>query len=191
MNSLAREPIDVGIAIVVRRERAVTPTGGSGVKRGYEILITKRKANTVFPGSWELPGGKAEPGESAEACAARELWEEVGVRAEVIGRLSDVVHAYAHGTVRLRPCLCRVRPGSPAPANLHVAAHEWCGMGRLGEYEFPPANGAILAELRAALAAGFDVEKAEVIGSGPVVRSVRPGAHRAARGAPRGGRSGS
>jgi 8-oxo-dGTP diphosphatase len=28
---------------------------------------------------WELPGGHIEPGETAEAAARRELWEETGV----------------------------------------------------------------------------------------------------------------
>ena len=37
---------------------------------------------------WELPGGKLEPGESAEACVVREIEEELGVRATT-SRLAD------------------------------------------------------------------------------------------------------
>jgi len=38
--------------------------------------------------SWEMPEGGADPGESAEACARRELAEETGLRA---GRLTEIL----------------------------------------------------------------------------------------------------
>lgn len=37
---------------------------------------------------WELPGGKLEPGEDPRACVAREIEEELGLRATV-GRILD------------------------------------------------------------------------------------------------------
>jgi len=53
-----------------------------------KVLLTRRSDN----GQWCLPGGAMEPGESvAEACA-REVWEETGLRVEVlrlIGVYSD------------------------------------------------------------------------------------------------------
>jgi 8-oxo-dGTP pyrophosphatase MutT (NUDIX family) len=40
---------------------------------------------------WELPAGVLEPGEAPEACAARELTEETGLRAAEIGPLGTIV----------------------------------------------------------------------------------------------------
>ena len=50
-------------------------TEGTDALPGFEFLMVKnRKRN----GLWELPGGRAEPGETAEACARREFLEETG-----------------------------------------------------------------------------------------------------------------
>jgi 8-oxo-dGTP pyrophosphatase MutT (NUDIX family) len=57
------------------------------------FLLTRRAATLrAHARQWALPGGRLEPGESAEAAALRELHEELGlaVGAEtVLGRLDD------------------------------------------------------------------------------------------------------
>ncbi|MCM1301769.1 MAG: NUDIX domain-containing protein [Alistipes senegalensis] len=45
-------------------------------------------------GRWDLPKGHVEEGESCEDCAAREIAEETGVRAEVVRPLCATWHAY-------------------------------------------------------------------------------------------------
>ena len=45
-------------------------------------------------GRWDLPKGHLEAGESIEACAAREIEEETGVRGEVVRPLCETLHAY-------------------------------------------------------------------------------------------------
>ena len=147
--------IEVGIGIVLREGSGGPSTDGGSGSPAYEILITKRKQDTVFGGYWELPGGKADPGESPEACVARELSEEVGVAVEVVARLNEVVHVYPHGTVRLHPRLCRLTAESPEPRNLHVAEHRWCAIGELHRFEFPPANDSIMRELVQRLRTGL------------------------------------
>lgn len=45
-----------------------------------KLLITKRADNKEpFPGKWECTGGSALAGESSEAAALRETWEETGI----------------------------------------------------------------------------------------------------------------
>jgi 8-oxo-dGTP diphosphatase len=59
--------------------------------RGDEVLLVRRGAPPL-EGAWSLPGGRIEWGERARAAALRELKEETGCEAEVIG-LIDVVDA--------------------------------------------------------------------------------------------------
>lgn len=71
------------------------------VERDGRFLMTRRLKGTHLEGKWEFPGGKCEPGEAHEACLARELDEELGVRCEVGEELFTVEHAYPERTVRL------------------------------------------------------------------------------------------
>ena len=56
--------------------------------RGADVLLIER-GKPPLTGVWSLPGGRIEPGETATAAALRELAEETGVAAEIIG-LIDV-----------------------------------------------------------------------------------------------------
>lgn len=65
------------------------PTAGVVCLRGREVLLIKR-GNPPRQGQWSLPGGRIEWGETSEAAALRELNEETGVVAELLG-LVEVV----------------------------------------------------------------------------------------------------
>ncbi|MCU0668756.1 MAG: NUDIX domain-containing protein, partial [Myxococcota bacterium] len=58
-----------------------------------DLLLMQRSDNA----QWGLPGGYVEPGESVETAAAREVYEETGVRIEV-GRLVGV---YSDPTIQV------------------------------------------------------------------------------------------
>ena len=58
------------------------------IREGEVLLI--RRGKPPRAGEWSLPGGRIEPGERAVDAALRELREETGVEAEILG-LVDVV----------------------------------------------------------------------------------------------------
>jgi 8-oxo-dGTP diphosphatase len=60
---------------------------GVFVKRNGKILVGKRKGSHGA-GTWALPGGHLEPGESFETCCKREVLEETGL---IINNISPVV----------------------------------------------------------------------------------------------------
>ncbi|HLS77419.1 MAG TPA: NUDIX domain-containing protein [Nocardia sp.] len=50
--------------------------------RADRVLLSRRRGSDEFDRLWHLPAGKLEEGESARAGAAREAFEEVGVRVD-------------------------------------------------------------------------------------------------------------
>lgn len=139
----------VGLGIVIRtKHEHQTPAGGlcSG-RDGTQILITRRRSDTVYAGFWELPGGKADRDEGLADCVARELREELGIEVELIQPLATVQHRYEHAYVELSPWLCRLAPGSPEPRNLQVADHRWVTPAELASVTFPEANVSIVREV--------------------------------------------
>ena len=72
-------------------DSSMTPVPAVGVVclRGDEVLLIRRGTPPRM-GEWSLPGGRIEPGERAVDAALRELREETGVEARILG-LIDVV----------------------------------------------------------------------------------------------------
>lgn len=59
--------------------------GGAVVHEGRLLMV--RRASRRGRGNWQVPGGFIEPDETIEAAVVREVAEEAGVQAEVIGVL--------------------------------------------------------------------------------------------------------
>lgn len=53
------------------------------IERQGKILIAQRAKSDHLIGKWEFPGGKVEAGETLQECLKRELFEELGIEAEV------------------------------------------------------------------------------------------------------------
>ena len=76
------------------------------VWRGTELLVTRRPDAVHLGGLWEFPGGKIAPGETPEACAEREVLEEVGLLVTARARRKVIEHTYPERRVKLYPIDC-------------------------------------------------------------------------------------
>jgi mutator protein MutT len=110
-------------------------------------LITRRVAGSHLAGLWEFPGGKREPGETLEACLRRELVEELGADFTVGEKVETVRWRYPDKTVVLHFYRCRLCGGQIEPREQQVCA--WVEPAHLAEYDFPPADRALIERLRA------------------------------------------
>ncbi len=111
-----------------------------------QILIAQRPLHKHQGGLWEFPGGKIEPGESAEDALARELEEELGIRPLTSRPLLTVEHHYADKSVRLEVWRVTEFGGHAHGAEGQPIA--WVAPDRLADFEFPAANTPILKAAR-------------------------------------------
>jgi mutator protein MutT len=109
------------------------------------ILICQRRDDDPLGGLWEFPGGKQEPGETPEQCLSREIAEELGITVRPTERLASIDWKYPAVAVRLRPYLCELAGGEPAPLACQQIA--WVKPAALLGYSFPPANRQLIESL--------------------------------------------
>lgn len=82
--------IDVAVGVILRQDG--------------KVLIGDRPLDKPWPGWWELPGGKIEPGESVIEALQRELNEELGIEVTQARPWVTYIHHYPTTTVRLAFC---------------------------------------------------------------------------------------
>jgi 8-oxo-dGTP diphosphatase len=115
--------------------------------RGDCVLICQRTEEQAFALQWEFPGGKVEAGEELAAALARELEEELGIRAAIGPEIATVQHQYAEGlAVELHFFL--VREFSGEIENRIFRQVRWEARAALDAESFLEADRAVVRQLR-------------------------------------------
>jgi ADP-ribose pyrophosphatase YjhB (NUDIX family) len=89
------------------------------VRREEVLLIQRQRAPSA--GLWTLPGGRLEPGETAEHCAIREIGEELGL--EVFALRPLLVLRF--GQFHLQTFATEGFAGTIAPAPVEIRDWRW------------------------------------------------------------------
>jgi mutator protein MutT len=114
------------------------------------VLIARRRSGAHLAGRCEFPGGKLQPGETAEEACRRECREEIGIDVAVLGRAAPrLVHRYPDRTVALSFFRCALAAGSPEPRAIEVDDVQWMEPARLPGLRWPEANREIVARIAA------------------------------------------
>lgn len=75
---------------------AIVPVMADG-----RVLMLQQYRHAVGGFIWEIPAGTLDPGEDADACAARELTEETGYTADRIHKLATITPLPAYSDERI------------------------------------------------------------------------------------------
>jgi 8-oxo-dGTP diphosphatase len=94
------------------------------VQHGQVLLI--QRALPPWVGAWSLPGGRLEPGETAEQCATRELQEELGLRVSALRPVARLTPG--GGRFRLQVFATDTCEGEITP-NDEISAFRWVAPG--------------------------------------------------------------
>jgi len=116
------------------------------VERDGLLLINQRRLDDHFPGQWEFPGGKVEPGESPAQALRRECCEELGVEVAVEAIHDVIFHHYDTFSVLLLFYKCRILEGEPRP--IECERIEWASPAQLSEYDFLPGDRVLIEKLQ-------------------------------------------
>ena len=128
--------IRIAVAIVIDDGRVLV---------GQRVLDAENAA-----GLHEFPGGKVEPGESPEAAAARETFEEAGVDVRIGATLDTAMASARSGPIEI--LFFAAEPLVPSP--LPRPPFAWVAIADLQTFSFPPANEQVIRRIVAGHAHG-------------------------------------
>lgn len=116
----------------------------------HDSILLCRRATEPSVGSWALPGGFLNPGETPEQAARREALEEVGVAVELRSLVGLYPSWYLEGQWLVAATYLASCEGEPRPDGREVSEVGWFEMTRLPEQMAPSHE----EKVRQALSAG-------------------------------------
>ena len=115
------------------------------IKRGDMIFATQRGYGE-FKDGWEFPGGKLEPGETAEAAILREIKEELDADIKVCQLFETVEYDYPDFHLTMHCFICEL-----ISEDMVLKEHEdarWLGRSELDSVDWLPADRGLIENLK-------------------------------------------
>ena len=119
---------------------------GAVIENSGSFLVTKRLSGDPFPGMWEFPGGKIEPGESPEEALRRECREELDVDLAVKDIRDVIFHRYEEFDVLLLFYNCEMTAGI-RPRPLGCEKFTWAKASEMQSMNFLPADKPLIRKM--------------------------------------------
>ena len=126
-------------------EKRVTEVVAALIWEEDRFLICQRPAHKARGLLWEFVGGKVEPEETKEQALSRECQEELAVTISVGEVFMEVDHDYPDLNVHLTLFNAAIIEGMPQM--LEHNDIRWIAVEEIPQYEFCPADEAILKRL--------------------------------------------
>lgn len=118
------------------------------IRKDGKYFATQRR-NGEFGGLWEFPGGKVEPGETAELALKREIQEELGIDITIDKFLCTTDYDYPSFHLTMHSFLCAIESGE-IELREHKSAR-WLTVETLNNVEWLPADKEVIDNLNTKL----------------------------------------
>jgi 8-oxo-dGTP diphosphatase len=120
-----------------------------------QVLYTQRPKGKSMEGLWEFPGGKIEPGETAEKALQREMMEELSVHIEIedLIPLTFASQEYDKFIMLMPLFICNKWTGEIHPNE--GQEYDWVDIDNLYDYPMPEADLPLLKPIIQFLKAGI------------------------------------
>lgn len=115
------------------------------IVRDHQVFATQRGYGE-FRGGWEFPGGKIEPGETAEQALAREIREELDAEIAVREPIGSVEYDYPSFHLSMQCFLCE--PVSRQAVLKEHEAARWLSAEELMSVDWLPADRTLIGKVR-------------------------------------------
>lgn len=112
------------------------------------VLLARRPVGKSLAGLWEFPGGKLMDGETPEGALVRELKEELGIDVETSCLAPIAFSSINSGAFHLLMPLFACRKWKGVAQPLEAEALAWARPADFSNYEMPPADRPLAAQLR-------------------------------------------
>lgn len=117
------------------------------VARNGCVLACQRNRKSKFALKWEFPGGKVQSGETPQAALARELEEELGVRAEIGVEIFRTEHKYPQMREGIELIFFGAHLGSAEVENRIFEKIDWVEPEKLKQLDFLEADRDLIRKL--------------------------------------------
>lgn len=108
--------------MVIKPGKGVTKSSGTGYRLKHTTVLLLKKAGKKYVGTWVIPGGHIDAGETPEEAAVRETFEEAGIKTHVIGaQYFDM----GSGTARTRIYIKYIRSEKPVVLSKEHDKYSW------------------------------------------------------------------
>ncbi len=107
------------------------------IRDGNKVLATQRGYGDYKDG-WEFPGGKVEPGETAQQALVREIKEELDTAIAVGDYLTTIEYDYPTFHLSMQCFWCRIVDGTPVLKEYEAA--RWLDADHIDSVDWLPAD---------------------------------------------------
>jgi len=106
------------------------PNAASVALIDRDRVLLVRRARAPWHGMWSLPGGRVEPGETAEQCATREIREELGLSVFALRPITRI-ELGGVGNLLLQVFATEAFEGQIVASD-EISGHRWVRPGMIG-----------------------------------------------------------